>query len=376
MRNFLKKNSLRPDVWQEIDTLRARLDELSQRASYEHINEATRTLGAKALKENPNLNYIGNRFKDYDTLMLNVKQMGYYIGRKEAEGIDANARLKAPIPLSKEQIKSKLCTQDDCESNWYFSWLQQLNSGFIYHRKLWEFTYIAQNLYALGALEAGKRGLGFGCGEEPLPSLFAKFGASVVATDLDPRESEEQGHGWMEAGAHSTSLEKLLKRDICPDERLLANIKHEFANMNRIPEHFVGQFDFCWSSCALEHLGSIELGLRFIENSVETLRPGGVAVHTTEFNLSDGETIDNWPTVLFQKKHLEELQVRLSKRGFIMSELDFKGGNRVLDGLFDIPPWPWEAEDLNWDMLEAVTHLKKSIDGFPCTSVGVTVVRP
>ena len=41
----------------------------------------------------------------------------------------------------------------------------------------------------------------------------------------------------------------------------------------------------------IDRIGSIELGLQFIENSMATLRPGGVAVHTTEFNLEDGETI-------------------------------------------------------------------------------------
>jgi hypothetical protein len=69
-----------------------------------------------------------------------------------------------------------LCTQNDCDSDWFFYWLKELRCGFAYHRKLWEFCYIAQNLFAHGALAAGERGLVFGCGEEPLPSLFAKWG--------------------------------------------------------------------------------------------------------------------------------------------------------------------------------------------------------
>ena len=38
---------------------------------------------------------------------------------------------------------------------------------------------------------------------------------------------------------------------------------------------------------------------------------GGVAAHTTEFNLESGDTIDNWPTVLFQAGHIAELERRL-----------------------------------------------------------------
>ena len=359
---------------ESVDGFRIKINDLLlSRTSYEHIDEALKIVGARDLNNNPTSHYLGNRLKDYEALLITVKQMGYYIGLEEAKKANIFERLPQPPYLTNDVLKSKLCTQVDCESDWYIAWLQQLNSGFVYHRKLWEFAYIAQNLYALGALAPGKRGVGFGCGEEPLASLFAKFGASVIATDLDPRESEEQGHGWIEAGAHSTSLDSLKNRKVCPDESLLDNISHEFANMNRIPEHFEGGFDFCWSSCALEHVGSIELGLQFIENSMKTLRPGGVSVHTTEYNLDDGPTVDNWATVLLQRAHMEELQSRLERSGHIVEPFDFDGGGKVLDWLFDVPPWPWDADKLSWRMLEAMAHLKKSIDGFRCTSIGITV---
>ena len=33
----------------------------------------------------------------------------------------------------------------------------------------------------------------------------------------------------------------------------------------------------------------VEAGLRFLEDSLDCLKPGGVAVHTTELNLSSNE---------------------------------------------------------------------------------------
>ena len=39
-----------------------------------------------------------------------------------------------------------------------------------------------------------------------------------------------------------------------------------------------GQFDFVWSACAFEHLGSILNGLEFVVNSVKCLKPGGVVL--------------------------------------------------------------------------------------------------
>lgn len=365
----------------EIDALRDEFEQklrtLESRALGRGLDEELRRMGAKIDRQNPVFhNYLASLLREYEVSLLNVKQMGYYIGLQEMARTGIAGRLSESVAPLEYMLSSKLCTQKDCESDWYIYWLQKLQSGFTYHRKLWEFCYIAQQLYAGGALKEGKSGLGFGCGEEPLPSLWALFGASACGTDLDPRTSSEAKSGWIEAGAHSTNREKLLHRNICPDEQKLARISHEFVDMNFIPAKFDGQFDFCWSSCAFEHVGSIEKGLTFIENSMKVLKPGGISVHTTEFNLDDGETLDNWATVLFQKRHMEDLLARLTRQGYIVSPFDFDGGSGVLDGLFDIPPWPWEVEKLGWRPLYCYTHLKKSIEGIPCTSIGITVRKP
>lgn len=67
-------------------------------------------------------------------------------------------------------------------------------------------------------------------------------------------------------------------------------------------------YDFCWSSCALEHLGDLRRGFDFIINSVEkTLKVGGIACHTTEFNLSPNDTtVASGPTVLYRRKDLDD----------------------------------------------------------------------
>ena len=347
---------------------------VEDRMTWEEIGEATKVLAARSINKNPNYHFLGSRFEDYENALLNIKQMGYYIGQQEfvRNGI-AEKFANAELP-SRTFLKSKLCTQEDCETSWFFYWLKEMRLGFVYHRKLWEFAYIVQQLYAADMLRSGRRGLGFGCGTEPLPSLFAKYGAAALGTDLAP--DAEAGAAWIAANAHSSSRDKLINKEICEDAEKLELINHAFADMNHIPAEYNEKFDFTWSSCALEHVGSIELGLAFIENSLNTLKPGGIAVHTTEYNLDNGETLDNWGTVLFQRKHMEQLASRLSERGFLVEEFDFGAGSRVLDGLFDIPPWPWDEEKQAWRMLSSVVHLKKSIHGFPCTSIGITIRKP
>ncbi len=361
--------TLEKEIHQALDSYRSSVD-------YNAVDAATKVLGARSIHQNFNFNYLGERFKDYELALMNMKQMGYYLGAQEAARSESVRKTYSRETPPDVTLASKLCTQEDCESDWYSYWLHQMKLGFLYHRKLWECGYIAQSLYAHGRLQPGKRGLGFGCGTEPLPSLFAKFGASIVATDLDLDDSTAQKQGWVESGQHGSSVEMIRQSHICPDPALLANIGHQFVDMNHIPRSLDEQFDFCWSACAFEHLGSIDLGLKFVRNSLRTLKPGGVAVHTTEYNLDDKETIDNWPTVLFQRAHMEQMTAELQAEGFIVVPFDFDSGQKILDGLFDLPPWPWEVAELAWPMQGMVTYLKTALGGFPCTSVGFTVIRP
>ena len=81
---------------------------------------------------------------------------------------------------------------------------------------------------------------------------------------------------------------------------------------NAIDADLEGQDDLVWSASAFEHLGSFMHGLEFVINSVKCLKPGGVAVHTTEFNCSsDADTLDNASTVLFRKRDFLLRQRRL-----------------------------------------------------------------
>jgi hypothetical protein len=59
------------------------------------------------------------------------------------------------------------------------------------------------------------------------------------------------------------------------------------------------------SSCALEHLGTLDGGLDFIVRSAELHFPGGVAVHTTKFNvLSNNSTIEHGENVIYRRRDI------------------------------------------------------------------------
>jgi 2-polyprenyl-3-methyl-5-hydroxy-6-metoxy-1,4-benzoquinol methylase len=256
--------------------------------------------------------------------------------------------------------RSQACTASQFSEPAYGHWSMRIKEPPRLHRKQWEFCFILQAAATGGVMAPGLRALGFGVGQEPLAAVFATVGMEVVATDIDAEHAEHAG--WSATGQHARNVEALNNRGICPQDRFATLVSHRVVDMNNIPEDLVN-FDLCWSSCALEHLGSIDQGLQFIENSLKTLRPGGLAIHTTELNISPGdETIETGHTVLYKRKHLEELANKLRDQGCEIV-LDFQLGDQPEDQHVDVPPYSGD------------NHLKLALMGFTSTSFGLIIRR-
>jgi len=256
---------------------------------------------------------------------------------------------------------STICRQESFDQPWFAWWTRQLGESLRYHRKLWEFAFILQGLWEREAIRPGARGLGFGVGMEPLNAWFAAQGCKITATDMTAERAEDSG--WISSNEHASGKAALRRPDICPDGQFDANVEFRTCDMNAIADDLTG-YDFCWSACALEHLGSIEAGLRFVERSVETLKPGGWAIHTTEFNMSSNDaTVDHGGTVLYRRRDLEELQRRLEARGHRVAPFDFTPGVRPIDRYIDIAPYRSEP------------HLVLALWGHQATSIGLIIQR-
>jgi len=316
----------------------------------------------------PNINHLGEVVRNIRLLSLNIKSLGYELAQKMA------AALPPPVNTVARHVglKTSLSTQADIESDWVSHWCEELRVPLLYHRKLWELSYVMQAFYENGMIAPGRRGLGFGSGQEPVSSYLAAKGVTSTVTDLPIEEAE--GRGWIETGQHISGLESAFHPRLVSRELFDRSVDFRPVDMNAIPDDLTG-YDFCWSICALEHLGTIEQGLTFIERSLDTLRPGGVAVHTTEFNIEDGPTIDNWPTVLFQKRHFEALAAKLTAQGHKVAELDFDPGKGVLDRFIDLPPWEHDMQPSLNQLMPHSLHLKVGTDGFITTCAGIVIVK-
>jgi SAM-dependent methyltransferase len=229
------------------------------------------------------------------------------------------------------------------------------------HRKMWEWLFICAALDERGMLRPGRSGIGFGVGTEPLVALFASRGCRVLATDLDPERA--RARGWTGPGdQYAGDVAGLNKAGLCDAEAFASRVSFRHVDMNDLPDD-LGAFDFSWSSCAFEHLGTLERGLAFVENQMRFVRPGGVAVHTTEFNLSsDDATVADGPTVLYRRRDLLALVARLRRAGHRVT-LDLTEGDRPADLHVDSPPF-------------TETHLRTRLADYDVTSVALVVDKP
>jgi hypothetical protein len=231
---------------------------------------------------------------------------------------------------------SQLVTENQFHELEYQQWCKEIRETPRFHRKQWELIYIMQALYQHGLLQKGVRGLGFGVGSEPLPAVMAKYGCSVLATEINIERFHEKG--WIKNRDVEGQLSSLNDRGICDDETFKRLVDYQDVDMNCIPDSLRG-FDFLWSCCSLEHLGSMELATAFIFKNLECLKPGGLAVHTTEYNIHKFlPTVTKGSTVFFQKHHIEWIAKRLINEGHSI-KLNLHTGDGPLDRHYDIPPY-------------------------------------
>jgi SAM-dependent methyltransferase len=237
--------------------------------------------------------------------------------------------------------------------------------GPIYNRKAWEWCGVAQALWERGKLHAGSRGLGFAVGNEPLTSLFAHFGADVEATDLDPGLGRSKD--WTSSAQHAASIEALYKPDVVERAAFDRHVRFSYADMDAEKWRFKeGSYDFVWSCCSLEHLGSLAAGIVFLVRAARLLKPGGVAVHTTEYNVSSNtKTAETGPNVIYRRLDIEETDRILRREGRCLAKMDFEPGDHEYDRQYDVFPY---------FISPGRQHIKLMFDGYVTTSFLMVVL--
>ena len=268
-------------------------------------------------------------------------------------------------------LVSQVCKYEDFITPDFLAWRQALGGYHLVpdreppitvHRKMWEWIFTLQALKERDMLEPGKTGIGFGVGKEPLVALFAKEGAKIHATDLDPKQAQE--NGWLDTGVeYATTIDEMNLYGLCDQKEFEKLVSYSYIDMNHLPEEH-DHYDFSWSSCAFEHLGDLQSGMDFVVNQMRFVKPGGYSVHTTELNIgSNFKTVSKGATVLYRKRDIKRLIKRLRKEGCRV-ELDLTLGTTPDDLHIDTPPFDPEP------------HLKVQLGEFVTTSMALIIQKP
>jgi len=262
-------------------------------------------------------------------------------------------------------LNSRICTQEQLESEMFQYWAERLAQapGHL-HRKIWEWCFITQALYERKLLQPGVSGLGFAVGTEALVSLFCSLGASICATDMYSDIAKKKG--WVDTNQHASGIDSLNTRKLCSDELFNKNCTFRNVDMNDIPND-MRNYDFIWSSCALEHLGSLKHGEEFIYNAMNCLKPGGFAIHTTEYNISsNSSTINSADIAVYRHQDIEKIVRNLRKEGHDI-DMDFTVGSLPGDLFVDVPPYKHNPH--------LKLQLRKYFAKYVITSIGLIIQK-
>ena len=247
----------------------------------------------------------------------------------------------------------------------YQHWLPLLGYTTGRHRKVWEWCFMLQALESRGLLRQGTSAIGFGVGTEPVVAALAARGVRVLATD----QPVDQAGAWAPTGQHAVAAESLRRPDLCPDELFNELVRFRPLDMLSIPIDLRG-FDIAWSSCCFEHLGSPEAGFDFVLASMDTVRSGGVAVHTTELDcdsrgrlLEIGSTSNGDYACFYRAQDLRRLIRRLRRAGHMVHCNYHVSMDHPLERRIDEQPYSHDP------------HLRLRVGNHIVTSFGLTVVK-
>ncbi len=147
-----------------------------------------------------------------------------------------------------------------------------------FHRKQWEFAMIFLTLENLGLLKGDKIGLSLGGGNERVLYSIAKHIKKLIVTDLYDTDTT-----WDCARTEDPDEFIKASKPFPVDDEKLKAIRMDMRHL----DFEDNKFDFCYSSCAVEHIGNFEDFVQHLNEVYRTLKEGGVYVFTTEFQFGN-----------------------------------------------------------------------------------------
>jgi hypothetical protein len=257
-------------------------------------------------------------------------------------------------------VQSRAAVVADITRPGFAYWCDALQCFVRPQRKLWEFAAVLQAFYEAGVLTPGARMLGLGVGDEPIPSYLASLGLDVVATDLPG----------------VTDRERVWRQSMLEGDAFDRRVEVSDVDIRRLDDPTLRGFDGLWSCSVVNALASADAAAEAIVAAMDTLKPGGVAVHATEFAFADDQPPQTPGSLFFPRRFFQSLADGLNGRGHQVAPVSFDLGQDALDGYVDLEPYTAEGaetfEDL-WREGLGCPHLKVMSGGVLTTSFALVI---
>ena len=174
---------------------------------------------------------------------------------------------------------------------------EELREPAKFHRKQWEFAMIYMALENLGYLKNDKLGLSMGGGCERVLYSIANKVKKLYVTDLYSSDND-----WDTARTSDPNDFIKLNKPFEVDDSRFEAIRMDMRDLKFQDD----TFDFCYSSCAVEHIGDYKDFITHLNEVHRVLKDGGIYVLTTEFLFTD-QTIKDEHNYYFSPSFLSNL---------------------------------------------------------------------
>lgn len=259
-------------------------------------------------------------------------------------------------PPTIEDPVSQLCTAAQFSEAAFKEIGGAMALGIRLHRGIWESVWVASVLASHGSIAPGKRALGLGAQRERVAALLASRAVAVHVVRLT------------ETTDPSLSLEHALLQLFYPeivgldDFDVLVGMQ-DGDSLDPV-RGLAADHDCVWSVGVLRRLGSVAAVGDFVRRSLDALRPGGIAAHTLDINLSseaEGGVVDGH--LAFYRADLDALVLRLVRDGYEVLPINLYPGHDAADSVIDAPPF-------------GLPHLKVLAGSETVGSIGLAIRRP
>ncbi len=197
---------------------------------------------------------------------------------------------------------SKICDAADWfDTEFHSIIINELKESPRFHRKQWEFAMIFLALKKLGFLNENMTGLSLGGGNERVLYSIAQHVNKLVVTDLYDEDTT-----WDCAKTKDPDEYIKVSKPFDVDDSKIKALRMDM----RYLDFEDSTFDFCYSSCAIEHIGAFEDFVQHLDEVYRVLKGDGVYVFTTELNIGS-DTIKDQNNFIFSSSYLSEIFSRI-----------------------------------------------------------------